>query len=175
MSAMSTPAPGAPPARLELVVALSENGVIGRNNALPWHLRADLQHFRRTTWGHPMLMGRRTWDSIGRALPGRQSLVLTRNTAFAPSGARVLRSLAEARELARPVLMVIGGAEIFRQSLPAAAVLHLTEVHVTLEGDVFFPVFRREDFVEVWREEHGADADNDYAFSFVRLVRRAAE
>jgi dihydrofolate reductase len=160
------------PARLEFVVAVAENGVIGLADGLPWRLPADLRHFKEVTWGYPLLMGRRTFDSIGRPLPGRENLVLTRNSGWRADGVRVVRSLAEARA-AGPVLMVIGGADIFRLCLQDAAVIHLTEVHARPAGDVYFPPLRREDYAETSRERHARDAKNEYDFSFVRLERRA--
>lgn len=161
---------------LELVVAAARNGVIGRDNGLPWCLPADLAHFKRVTLGHPILMGRRTWDSIGRPLPGRQNIVLTRDPAFRASGATVVHSLAEAQAAAAGAgrLMVIGGADLFRACLGDADVLHLTEVDADLEGDVQFPPWRREDWQEVWREAHPADERHAYGYSFVTLRRRAA-
>ena len=160
-------------ARLELVVAIARNGVIGRGNGLPWHLRDDLKHFKRTTMGYPMLMGRRTWDSIGRPLPGRQSLVLTRDPGFAAPGATAVRSVAAARAVhaAAGALMVVGGAQIYALCLADAAVIHLTDVHAEPDGDVRFPVWSRAAWRETWREEHRADADNDYDFTLLRLER----
>ena len=179
MSSRVRPAPSAAARasgpRLELVVAVARNGVIGRNNELPWRLPADLAYFKRLTLGHPVLMGRRTWQSIGRALPGRQNIVLSRDPGFSAPGAVVVRSLAEARSAAGGTerLMVIGGAELFRECLDDASVLHLTEVQAELDGDVRFPPWRREDWQEVWREEHPADERHAYAYNFVRLTRRA--
>jgi len=161
---------------LELVVAAARNGVIGRDNGLPWRLPADLAHFKRVTLGHPILMGRRTWDSIGRPLPGRQNIVLTRDPSFHAAGAAVAHSLAEARAAAGGAerLMVIGGAELYRACLAEADVLHLTEVDAELDGDARFPPWRREDWEEVWREAHSADERHAYGYSFVTLKRRAA-
>jgi len=161
---------------LELVVAAARNGVIGRDNGLPWRLPADLAHFKRVTLGHPILMGRRTWDSIGRPLPGRQNIVLTRDPSFRAAGASVVHSLAEARAAAGDAdrLMVIGGAEIYRACLAEADVLHLTEVDAQIEGDARFPEWRREDWQEVSREAHPADERHAYGYSFVTLKRRAA-
>jgi dihydrofolate reductase len=160
--------------RLEFVVAVAANGVIGRGNALPWRLPADLQHFKRTTLGHPILMGRRTWESIGRPLPGRKNLVLTRATDFDAPGAHVVHTLAEARLAADGAasLMVIGGAELYRALFPDAAVLHLTEVHGDVDGDVRFPEWDRAQWHETWREEHPADERHAWPYAFVRLERR---
>jgi dihydrofolate reductase len=161
--------------RLELVVAAARNGVIGRDNGLPWRLPADLAHFKRVTLGHPILMGRRTWDSIGRPLPGRQNIVLTRDPAFRAAGATVVHSLAAARAAAAGAdrLMVIGGAQLYRECLGAADVLHLTEVDADVDGDARFPAWRRDDWQEVWREAHPADERHAYPYSFVTLTRRA--
>ena len=172
---MSIDAPNVLP-RLELVVAVARNGVIGRGNALPWRLPADLGHFKRVTMGHPILMGRRTWDSIGRPLPGRLNLVLTRDVAFVATGAQVVHRLDEALQQAGAgPLMVIGGAELYRACLPSAAVLHLTEVEADVEGDVRFPDWSRDEWREVWRESHPADERHAYPFSFLRLERRTGQ
>lgn len=160
--------------RLEFVVAVARNGVIGRGNALPWRLPADLQHFKRTTMGHPILMGRRTWESIGRPLPGRTNLVLSRAAGYQAPGATVVRTLDEARRAAAGAesLMVIGGAELYRMLFDEAAVLHLTEVHADVDGDVRFPDWDRARWRETWREEHAADERHAWPYAFVRYERR---
>ena len=160
--------------RLELVVAVARNGLIGRGNGLPWHLPDDLKHFKRLTLGHPILMGRRTWDSIGRPLPGRRNLVLTRHLDFRAEGAEVVHSLEEAlaATAAAPTLMVIGGAEIYRLCLAQARVLHLTEVAAEPAGDAYLPPFERGEWRELTREPHPADARHEFAFAFVTLERR---
>jgi dihydrofolate reductase len=162
--------------RLELVAAVARNGVIGRGNALPWHLPEDLKRFKRLTMGQPVLMGRRTWDSIGRPLPGRLNIVLTRSAGFAPAGATVVHDLEQAIAAARPapVLRVIGGAELYALCLPRAALLHLTEVDADAEGEVRFPEFARREWREVEREAHPADARHAAAYSFVTLERRVS-
>jgi dihydrofolate reductase len=159
--------------RLELVVAVARNGVIGRDNGLPWRLPDDLRHFKRTTIGRPVLMGRRTWQSLGKPLPERLNLVLTRDPAFAAPGATVVHTLDAARAAAgaAEALMVIGGADLYRQVLTDAAVLHLTEVHADVDGDVRFPDFDRGRWRETWREEHPADERHALPFAFVRLER----
>jgi dihydrofolate reductase len=155
-----------------LVVAAARNGVIGRGNALPWRLPADLAHFKQVTLGHPVLMGRRTWDSIGRPLPGRINLVLTRDPAFAAPGATTVRSLDEAgRAAGRGPLMIIGGGELYRLCLPQAAVMHLTTVEADLVGDVRFPDWDPGQWHEVWREPHAADERHAFPYTFRRLVR----
>jgi dihydrofolate reductase len=170
---MSTAKPVTGP-RLEFVVAVARNGVIGRDNGLPWRLPADLAHFKRITFGHPVLMGRRTWQSIGRPLPGRRNLVLTRDADFRADGAEVVHSLAAALGAvpAGARLMVIGGAELYRETLAAAEVLHLTEVEADVEGDARFPEWRREEWQEISREAHPADERHTYPYSFVTLTRR---
>lgn len=157
-----------------LIAAVARNGVIGRDNTLPWRLKADLAHFKATTLGHPVLMGRKTWESLGRPLPGRRNLVVTRDTAYAATGAEVFADLDSALAAAgQGKLFVIGGAEIYRQLLARADALVLTEVRADVTGDAFFPTFERSHFVECRRETHVADADNDYPFDFVEY-RRAA-
>ena len=161
--------------RLELVVARARNGVIGRGNQLPWHLPDDLKYFKRLTTGLPILMGRRTWDSIGRPLPGRQNIVLTQQRNFAPAGASVAHTLDQAIEAAGAVeaLRIIGGAELYRLCLPRAAVIYLTEVDAEVEGDVYFPALDPKEWRERAREAHPADERNAFPYAFVTLARRA--
>jgi dihydrofolate reductase len=163
---------------LELVVAAAENDVIGRNNQLPWRLPADLRHFKSLTLGKPILMGSKTYTSIGRALPGRLNLVLTRSASFAPADCTIVRSLDEACRVAHSAgeaaLMVIGGAEVYRQCLPFARCIHLTLVHARVEdGDTFFSEWRDLAWRETARERHSADADHRFDYSFVTLQRQA--
>jgi dihydrofolate reductase len=163
-------------ARVELVVAVADNDVIGRGNRLPWRLPADLRHFKSLTLGHHVLMGRKTYESIGKALPGRMNLVLSRSREFAPDDCAVVRSVAEAQSAAGTgVLMVIGGAEIYRECLGAATTIHLTQVHAHIaDGDTFFAGWRDAVWHETWREHHAADHDGGYAYSFVTLQRKSA-
>ncbi len=158
--------------RLSAVVAVSDNNVIGRDNALPWHQPADLAYFKRVTMGKPILMGRRTYESIGRPLPGRRNIVLSR-AGFSAPGVDCVATLAEACALvaAEPELMVIGGAMIFALTMPQMDHVHLTRVHCSLEGDVFLPPLAPQDWREVSRQEHVADARNAYAMSFIELER----
>jgi dihydrofolate reductase len=163
-------------AAVELVVAASENDVIGRANGMPWHLPADLRHFRSLTLGRHVLMGRRTYESIGKALPDRTNWVLSRSPSFAPADVRVVGALARARSEAggQLPLMVIGGAEIYRLCLPMARRIHLTLVHAQIDdGDVFFAEWRAPEWRESGRERHEADARNAYAYSFITLQRAA--
>lgn len=157
-----------------LIAALARNRVIGIDNALPWRLKSDLAHFRRVTLGHPVLMGRKTWESLGRPLPGRQNLVLTRDTNYSPTGAETFTSEEAALSAMQTQdrIFVIGGAEIYRLLLTHADRLMLTEVAADVSGDAYFPEFSPEHFVEVSREHHAADADNDHDFDFVEYQRR---
>jgi len=161
-------------AAVELVVAVSENDVIGRANQLPWRLSADLRHFKSLTMGHHILMGRKTYESIGKALPGRTNWVLSRSSEFAPADCKVVRSLQEGQLGASGdgPLMVIGGAEIYRLCLPQAVRIHLTLVHTKItDGDTFFSAWRDPEWTESSRERHEADEKNAYAYSFLTLDR----
>ena len=162
-----------------IVAAADGNNVIGQAGELPWgRLPADLRHFKQLTLGHPVVMGRKTFDSIGRALPGRPNLVVTRQAHWAAEGAEAAASvpeaLARARELAGPdgLVCVIGGGEIYREALPAADVVYLTEVHGHFEGDTVFPTLAPTQWREETRERHSADDKNPHAYSFVTLRRR---
>jgi dihydrofolate reductase len=156
---------------VSLVVAAAANGVIGRDNALPWHLPADLKHFKATTMGRPIVMGRRTFEAIGRALPGRLNIVVTRQPAYAAPGCAVVGSLDAACTAAGDVeeICIIGGGELYRESLPHAGRLHLTEIHAEFEGDAHFPPVDRTQWREVWREVHEGEAP--FRFDFVRYDR----
>jgi dihydrofolate reductase len=158
--------------KLTAVVAASDNDVIGRDNALPWHLPADLSYFKRVTLGKPMLMGRKTYESIGRPLPGRRSLVLSRKGFSAP-GVETVATLEEAcqRVADVPELMVIGGAELFRLAMPHLDHIHLTRVHTRIAGDVFLPPLAPDEWRELRREEHPADERNAIAMTFTELER----
>jgi dihydrofolate reductase len=161
---------------LSLICAVARNGVIGRGGRLPWYLPDDLAHFKRTTLGHPVIMGRRTWESLARALPGRRNLVVTRTRGYRAEGAEVFDSLDAALAACGPGSdpLVIGGAELYAAALPRAQRIHLTRVHADVEGDTCFPPFAEGDFVELERIEHPADARHAFAFSIVTLERRSA-
>jgi dihydrofolate reductase len=165
-------------APVELVVAAAENDVIGRANQLPWHLPADLRHFKSLTIGRPILMGRKTYESIGKALPGRPNYVLSRGTTFAPADCSVVATLEDARAAAAAAsspLMVIGGAQIYRLCLPFAQRIHLTLVHAEIaDGDTFFSDWRDSQWLESGCERHESDGKNAYAYSFLTLDRRSA-
>jgi dihydrofolate reductase len=161
-------------APLEFVVAVSENDVIGRGSQLPWRLPADLRHFKLLTMGRPILMGRKTYESIGKALPGRVNLVLSRSPGFAPSDCTVVSSLEDARIAAgtKSPLMVIGGAEIYRLCMPLADRIHLTLVHTRVEdGDAFFSDWRAVRWRESSRDRFAADEKNPHPYSFITLDR----
>ena len=158
--------------RLSAVVAASDNDVIGRGNALPWHLPADLGHFKRVTLGKPVLMGRRTFESIGRPLPGRRNLVLTRSDQAVP-GIECVRSLEDAieRVAGEPDLMIIGGGALYAHAMPKLDAIYLTRVHATLEGDTFLPHLDPDEWREVHREWRAPDERNVHAMSFIELAR----
>ncbi len=162
---------------ISLIVAVAENGVIGRAGELPWHLPDDLKRFKALTMGKPMLMGRKTCESIGRLLPGRTSLVLTRSAGWAaPAGVVVVRSMEQAiTEASRggaQELAVIGGSEVFRLALPLARRIDLTRVHAEVSGDTHFPPLDPRIWRETERTEHPADARHAYAMTFSVLERR---
>jgi dihydrofolate reductase len=161
---------------VSLVVAMARNGVIGRGNALPWHLPEDLKHFKAVTSGKPVLMGRKTFESIGKPLPGRTNLVLTRNAGWRAAGAVVVHSVAEAFERARdaPELAGIGGAEIFRLLLPLSSRIHLTRVEADIPGDTVFPPMDLSQWVELDCRRFAADERNAYDMSFMTLERSPA-
>ncbi len=158
---------------ISVIAALAENRVIGVNNTLPWRLPNDLRHFRRLTTGHAIVMGRKNYESIGKPLPERTNIIVTRNRDYRASGCLVAHSLDEALTLARgdPEIFIIGGAEIYREALPRAGRLYLTEVHATVAGDTFFPEIERNDWKETARERHEADDKHAYTYSFVVLER----
>jgi dihydrofolate reductase len=158
---------------LELVVAASRNDVIGRGNSLPWHLPADLRHFKSLTQGRHVLMGRKTYLSIGKALPNRVNLVMSRDPSFSAKDCTVIASLGEAQRIAgNAPLMVIGGAQIYAQCLEAATRIHLTLVGTDIaDGDTFFSAWRHAPWREVWREEHASDDKNAFGYAFLTLER----
>jgi dihydrofolate reductase len=157
-----------------LVVAMARNRVIGRDNRLPWRLPADLAYFKQVTMGHPVIMGRRTWESIGRPLPGRQNIVVTRNRDYTAPGAAVVGSLDDAWRAAGDVeeACVIGGTSLFAEALPQADRIHLTEVEAEVEGDTYFPPFDRSQWVEREIARQARDDRHEYPFRIVVLERR---
>jgi len=162
---------------ISFVVARADNGVIGRDNTLPWHLPADLKHFKRLTVGKPVVMGRKTFESIGKPLPGRHNIVLTGDPNWRADGVTVVANLAEAIAAAgldpktrAEEVMIIGGAAVYAEALPIATRVYLTEVHAAPEGDTLLPPFDRARWREVAREDHPAD-EGRAAYSFVTLER----
>ena len=159
-----------------MIAALAANKVIGRNNELPWHQGTDLKRLKALTMGHHLLMGRRTYDSIGRPLPGRTSVVITRDASYRPEGVIIVHSLEDAIRVAAeardPEPFIAGGAQIFEQGLHRADRMYLTRIHADIEGDTYFPDF---DDVSEWQltdsEHFDADEKNDYPFSFLTYDR----
>lgn len=158
---------------IALVVAVAHNGVIGGNNQLLWHLPADLKHFKQITTGHVVIMGRKTHESIGRALPNRQNVVISRQAGYQAEGCVVVGSLDEALQTLAPdaTAYVIGGGQIYQQALPIAHKIYLTEVKHTVEGDTFFPALSPDEWREISRISHSADEKNPYAYDFVEYVK----
>lgn len=160
--------------KLSLICAMAENRVIGRDNKLPWHLSEDLKYFRRTTMGNCLIMGRHTWESIGRALPGRTSIVISSNLDYKAEGAEVVSSLTQAVERADGTeAFVIGGANLYRAALPLADFFHLTRVHSEVEGDTYLHEFDESQWKEISRVEFQRDESNGYDYSICVLERRA--
>lgn len=157
---------------IALVVAMAENNVIGKENKLIWHLPADLKFFKNLTTGHPIIMGRKTYESIGKPLPNRTNIIITRQPDFKAESCLVAHSLSEALMMAQQLdsdIFVIGGAEIYNQAMFLADTIYLTEVHHKFEGDTFFPEIDPLLWVETAREEHQADEKNPYDYAFVTL------
>lgn len=148
---------------LSIIAAIADNRVIGRQNQLPWHLPADLQHFKQITMGKPMIMGRKTWESLPGVLPGREHWVITRDQNYQAKGAQVVHSLETAiqQNQHHDEIMLIGGANLYAQAISIAAKMYLTEVHQSPTGDAFFPAFEANEWREVKREIHN---NGDYAF-----------
>lgn len=159
---------------LSVIAALARNRVIGNDNRLPWRLPADLAHFKRITMGKPMIMGRKTWESLPGLLPGRTHIVVTRDPTYVAEGGFVVHSLDEAFEFAGDAdeMMLVGGAQLYSQGLPYAARMYLTWVDVEPDGDARFPSFEVDDWEEYRSEPHAADDRNPFAYRFVELRRR---
>ena len=158
--------------KITLVAAMASNRAIGLDGAMPWHLPRELKHFKSTTMGHPIIMGRKTWESIGRALPGRQNIVVTRNPAFGADGCDAVASLAAAVEVANgEEVMVIGGGQLYGQALPHADRMVLTQVDCEPAADTWFPEWDPADWAEVSFREEDPDEANPYAYRAIDLVR----
>jgi dihydrofolate reductase len=161
------------PPRISIIVVMANNRVIGRDNRLPWHLPADLAHFKALTMGKPMVMGRKTWESLPGLLPGRRHIVITRQADYRTAGCTLVHSLDQALAAAGevPEVMVVGGGAVYREALPRAERLYLTLVEAEVDGDVRFPEIDAAAWRELSREAHPADARNAYAYTFVTLER----
>ena len=158
---------------ISIIVAMDRNGVIGKNGSLPWHLSSDLQHFKKITMGKAIVMGRRTHESIGRPLPGRENIVITRDSHFHAPGCTVLHSIEDVMNYCSDSdeIMIMGGADLYAQTLDKASRIYLTEVHAEQKGDTYFPEFDRESWEEIERYDFRADEKNEYDYSFVILER----
>ena len=159
---------------ISLLVAMDQNRVIGKDNQLPWHLPADLQYFKKVTMGHPIIMGRKTFDSIGRVLPGRENVIVTRNREYKNEDCTILHSIDEIKQFAdgkEQEVFVIGGAEIFKGILPVADRLYLTEIDASFEGDTYFPTIDDKEWRQVSVTPGVADEKNKYAHRFIVLER----
>ena len=159
--------------KVSLVAAVASNNVIGRDNKLPWHIPADLKNFRRITLGKPILMGRKTFESLASPLPGRQNIVVSRNYAYNPKGCSVYHSVDQVLQAFNNCeeMMVIGGATFYKQLLPIADRLYLTLVHRNFEGDTFFPPYNQNQWREIEREDFYQANDQDIPYSFVQYER----
>jgi len=167
--------------QISVIAAIATNGVIGRNGALPWRLSGDLQRFKQLTMGHTIIMGRRTWESIGRPLPGRRTIIVTRRHDYCvdAEGVQIAESLDDALRAAETAgddeAFIVGGAELYQEAMPMAHCLYLTEVAADVDGDTYFPVnfdtFDWDSWISVETEAHDADSQNDYAYIFVTLRR----
>lgn len=162
--------------KLAIIVAVAENGVIGSGNQLPWRLPDDLKRFKALSLGKPIVMGRKTYDSIGRPLPGRLNIIVSRRSDLRIEGCTIVSSLADAIAAAGNVeeIVIVGGADIYRQVLPQVQTIHLTRVHATVPGDVYFPELAPDEWHEVATEYHPADERHAHAFTFQTLQRVAS-
>ena len=158
---------------VSIIVAMAQNRVIGKDNALPWHLPADLRHFKAMTVGKPIIMGRKTWESLPGKLPSRTHIVVTSNPDYVADGCVVVHSLEQALEAAGdvPEVMIVGGAMLYRQALALADRIYLTMVEIDADGDTLFPEYDMEQWQEIARERHPGDDKNPYAYSFVTQSR----
>ncbi|WP_456278700.1 dihydrofolate reductase [Bacillus sp. AK128] len=160
---------------ISYIVAMDENQVIGRNNELPWHLPADLAYFKRVTMGKPIIMGRKTHESIGRVLPGRENIIVTRNESYQSTGCKVVHSIDDVKGLEKEIaeeLFVIGGAELFKELLPVTDRLYITHIHHEFEGDTFFPRIDWNEWTVIEREPGIKDEKNPYDFEYVVYERK---
>ena len=166
--------------KIAMIAAMAQNGVIGRDNQLPWHLPNDLKFFKASTMGKPIIMGRKTYESIGRPLPGRTNIVVTRDASYSPEGIRVVNSIEVALQLAGRIadhdgvdeVMVIGGSQLYEQLLPRTDYLYITQVHACVDGDAYFPKLDMEAWHEESREDFVATDGNPHNYSFVTYSRK---
>lgn len=159
---------------ISVIVAIANDGVIGAGNDLIWHIPEDLKRFKAITSGHPVIMGRKTFESLGRPLPNRTNVVITRNRDYCPEGVVMAGSLEEALALfpAEEEVFIIGGGEIYRQSMPLADKFYITEVHADYEGDTYFPEWDRAEWDEIFSENHRSGEKYDKPFTFKEYVRK---
>ena len=158
---------------ISIIVALSENNVVGINNQLPWHLSADLKRVKSLTMGHHLIMGRKTHESIGKPLPGRTNVIITRNKNFKAEGCIVVSSLQEAFALSKndSEVFIFGGGEIFREALPFVHKIYMTRIHHHMDGDTYFPELNPSDWKEISRQDFKADEKNNFNYSFIELEK----
>lgn len=158
---------------ISLIVARSRNGIIGKEGKLPWHLPEDLKFFKQTTMGRPVIMGRHTWESIGRPLPGRQNIVLTQDPAYKAEGATVVSSLDEALKHFGPddIVFIIGGADLYRRALPLVDTAWVTEIEADVEGDASFDPLNKDEWMLAWSEDHPKTEDQPLGYKFQRFER----
>lgn len=164
------------PPVIAIIAAVARNRTIGAGNKMPWHLPDDLKRFRQLTTGHRVIMGRKTFESIGRPLPNRTNIIVTRSKSFAAAGCAIVHTLEDAFATASApdtVAFVIGGGDIYAQTLDRAEKMYLTEIDAEIAGDAFFPLFDRSEWIEVGREPRGADESRTISFSFVDYERRS--
>ena len=159
---------------ISLIVAMANNRVIGRENKIPWHLSADLKKFKQITMGSPIIMGRKTYASIGKALQGRTNIVISRNEDFKAKDCYVYSDISKALESFQECqeVFVIGGADFYKSMINKAKKIYLTEIHQPFLGDTYFPEINREDWIEVEREDVETDLQVDFTYSFVKLIRK---
>ena len=159
---------------ISIICAMARDRVIGQDNRLPWHLPADLQHFKQITMGKPMIMGRKTWESLPGLLPGRPHIVVTRNRNYRAEGARVVHSLEEAIAAAGDTdeIMIVGGANLYTQALSHARRMYLTQIDTEVEGDARFPAYDADEWRETAREAHRADENNPHDYQFITLEKQ---
>ena len=159
--------------KLSLIVAMASNRAIGLNNQIPWHLSADLKKFKQITMGSPILMGRKTYESIGRPLPGRTNIIISRNSSYKQDGCLVYDDIDKAIASCQQYneIFVIGGATFYQAMLPKADIIYLTQIHKEFKGDTFFPFFNEQEWKEVSREDINNDQAVDFTYSFVKLER----